>query len=268
MGITFALLLALSFPPAADDALTITDVRFTYGYLGPERTKAEFLPGEKVFVAYNVKNMKLNEQGRASFSVAMEVLSSDGDILKKQLPLNKIAQNYFGGPLLPAAASGDIPLTIKPGQYKMRVVIEDRATKAQAAFTLEPRILPAQFGIIHVEPTLDSSAKVPSTPVGVIGESLFINFAAVGYERDKSTKQPDVKTTLRILDEDGKPTMPNPLVGRANHDIPEEINILPLQYGVTLNRVGRFILELTATDELAGKMSRVTLPIRVVSPTE
>ncbi|MCI0685522.1 MAG: hypothetical protein L0Y71_25770, partial [Gemmataceae bacterium] len=66
------------------------------------------------------------------------------------------------------------------------------------------------------------------------------------------------------LDENGKATFTQPISGRVNKDIPEALKILPLQYGVTLNRAGRFTVQLRASCELCGKSTTVSLPVRIL----
>lgn len=263
MFTTVALAFAISLPAGADTGkLSVSDVQFTYGYLGPKRDSDNYLPGEKVFVSYNINNMKLNANGRANFSISMEIYSPEGDLKRKFPPSIKAATNYFGGSSLPAVATGNIPLDIPPGTYKIKVSIVDRSTMEETSFVVNPKVLPKDFGIIHLEPSLDGEGKAPASTVGVIGESLFVNFAVVGFTRKDG--QPDISATLRILDENGKATMPHPLSGRANAGVQEEIQILPLQFAVTQNRVGSFTIELKAKDELTGKESTVRFPVRVV----
>ena len=38
-----------------------------------------------------------------------------------------------------------------------------------------------------------------------------------------------------------------------------------MQFGITLNKVGNFTVELEATDKISGKSAKVHLPLRVVS---
>ena len=111
-----------------------------------------------------------------------------------------------------------------------------------------------------------SSLALPRTsPVCALGESLYVGFSTVAFARNGKTKQPDIKVSLRVLDEKGKPTMPQPLSGRANKGIPENLKFLPMQFGITMNRPGRFTVELTAVDQISGKSSTVRFPIRAIA---
>jgi hypothetical protein len=259
-----AIALALGSASEQDGKLAITDVRFTYGFLGPSRP-AEFLPGEKVFMAYNVRNMKIDDKGRVEYTLSMKVISPDGKELIKQKPLNKVALNYLGGPLMPSMGKGDIPLDMPPGDYTLVLTLEDLNAKQTASTSIKAKVLSPNFGIIHVEPSADSQGMVPTAPIGVLGQTLFVNFAMVGFDRDKDKKQPHISVSLRLLDKAGKATMPMPLTGKASENIPEAFRILPLQFAFTLNRTGTFTVELNAKDEMTGKTSQVTFPIQVLS---
>ncbi len=258
-------LLAAATLPAQDDGLEIVDARPTYGHLGPERPKTGVLAGEIFHFAFNIKGMKQDENGKANYSLLVEVLDSKGNTAFKLGPRNATAINYLGGDLFPCAAHLSITLDTHPGDYSMRVTIEDREAKKKAVFNAKGKILQPEFGLIHVGLTSDRDGFDPTPPVGTIGETLYVNFGAVNFQRDKKTKQPDISVSMRIFDDKGKPTFAKPLSGRANKGILESFKVIPMQFGLTMNRVGRFTVELTAKDELSGKTSTVKFPIRVVS---
>src|SRR5262245_12215284 len=96
MWTTLALTLLLQ-PAPAQGSLTIANDRLTYGYNGPDRKDAEYLPGDAMALAFEVRNMTFDESGKASYSVSMEILDGKGDVRFRQLPRNQTAQNYLGG---------------------------------------------------------------------------------------------------------------------------------------------------------------------------
>jgi hypothetical protein len=259
-----SLLLTLSLLPAQEGPLTIENARATYGFLGATRLPGTLHAGDIAFFAFDLQNIKLDNAGKASYSITVEVLDGQGKTYFKQGPTNATALSYLGGNTLPCSAQLEVPLNTPPGIYSLKVTVHDRAADKTVVLERKGKVLPADFGLIHVGTFADREAKVPKSPVGVVGESLYIGFAAVGFARDKKSGQPDLQLSLRVLDDKGKPTMAAPLGGRANQDIAEDLKILPMQFALTLNRVGRFTAELTATDQLNGKTSRVTFPIRVV----
>jgi hypothetical protein len=267
MMTALACLLTLGLAPAQEGKLEIVNPRATYGYLGALRPKEGkgILPGDVLHFRFDVKNMKLDSNGRASYSLLVEVFDAKGHQIFRLGPHNATAQCYLGGDTLPCSAHLDIPLTTKPGVHTLKVTVHDRSADKTVGFEYKGLVRPADFGIVQVGTFADREGKVPKAPVGVLGSSVFINFAAVGFVRDKTSKQPDIDVSLRVLDAEGKPTMPKPLTGRADRDIPEGLAIVPMQFGLTLNRAGHYTIELSATDRHSGKSARVTFPIRALA---
>ncbi|MCS7046864.1 MAG: hypothetical protein NZO58_10950 [Gemmataceae bacterium] len=245
-------------------ALEITEPRPTYGHLGATRPKGKgILPGDVAHFSFSVKNLKNDEKGRASYSIAIEVYDPSGTLFYKQEPYNSIAQNFLGGNELPCAASVEIPLNAKPGTYSWKVTITDRLTGKNQSLNGSGKVLPADFGLIRVGTYADAKGEVPIHPTAVVGSTIYLNFAAVGFGRDKKN-QPDLSVEMKILDENGKPTTPQPIKGNIKN-FDESARIIPLQHAITLNRTGRYTIELSARCELCGKSSSVTIPVRVVS---
>jgi hypothetical protein len=195
----------------------------------------------------------------------MEILDGKGEVRFRQLPRNQTAQNYLGGNSLFSVAVIDIPPQAKAGDYTVRITIEDRATKGKATLSRKGKVLPPAFGLIRVNTSADAEGHTPCPPVGIPGESLYINFLVAGFERDKDTRQPRLAATMRILDEAGKPTTGKPLEHTLESGVADKLPSVPMQFGLTLNRTGRFTVELTVEDRLAGRQARATFPIRVVA---
>ncbi|MCI0684748.1 MAG: hypothetical protein L0Y71_21840, partial [Gemmataceae bacterium] len=213
--------------------LEISNPRGTYGHLGAVRPKSKgILPGDVAHFTFDINNLKHDAKGQASYSIAIEVRDGDGEIFYKQAPHNSVAQNFFGGASLPCSAHVEVPLTAKPGMYSWTVTIEDRLSKQSTSLKGQGQVLAPDFGLIRIGTYADADGKVPAPPVGVVGSTLYVNFAAVNFGRNKKDKQPDLKVEMSILDENGKATFTQPISGRVNKDIPEALKILPLQYGV------------------------------------
>jgi hypothetical protein len=260
-------LLLVVLAPGQDTKLEIADPHTTYGYLGAKRPKGVgALPGETVYFTFDIKNLKLDKHGRATYSIGVEVFDEKGELAYEQKPRNAIAQNYFGGNSLPCSTQMDIPHNAKPGIYSWRTTVKDRADGRTVTIEGKGHIRPLDFGLIQVGTYADPEAKVPISPIGVVGRNLYLSFSTIGFQRDSKTKQPNIKTSLRILDEAGKPTFAEPLDGQVNADVPEELTIIPMQFGMTMNRPGRYTIELTAQDALSGKNDRVSIPVRILEP--
>lgn len=249
---------------APDDKLEIVNHRRTYGYLGAVKpANSGALPGDTAYFTFDLKNLKLDADGKASYSIAIEIRDAAGKIFYEQRPYNSVARNFLGGNSLPCSAHLEIPLDAKPGVVDWKVTVVDRASKQSATLTGKGKVLPADFGVVGVGLFADAETRVPMSAVAAVGDSAYMQFSAVGFARNKDTKQPNVEFSLRILDEKGKPTMAKPLVGKIDSGVDPKEPLLGVQFGLSLNRVGRFTIELTAEDKISGKRSQVLYGIRV-----
>jgi len=251
-------------PAAQDNTLELTHPRMTYGYLGAVRPREGMLPGDKAHFTFEIKNLKLDDAGKASYSIAIEIRDADGKLFYEQRPYNAVARNFFGGATMPCSAHVEVPLDAKPGGVDWKVTVKDRTTKQSAVIAGKGNILPADFGIVQVGLFADADTRVPMSAVGVVGDSAYLQFSAVGFARGQDKKQPNVHVSMRILDEQGKPTMREPVTGKIDADVAPAARYLPMLFGITLNRAGRFTIELTAEDRITGKTSRMAYALRVV----
>jgi hypothetical protein len=249
---------------AQEEALQIVEPRRTYGHLGAVRPKAPgVLPGDIAYFTFGIKNLKLDDQGKALYSVGIEVNDDKGNLFYEQKPVNAVAQNFFGGNVLPCSANLSIPLDAPPGGLHWKVTVHDRLADRKVSLKGTGKILKPAFGLVRVGTFADPAAKVPVPPVGVVGGTLYIDFSAVGFMRDPDTKKPDLRVEMRVLDDKGQPTFAKALSGKVV-DLPETVRLVPLQFGLTLNRPGRFTVQLTARCQHCGASDRVTLPVRIL----
>src|SRR5260370_1258990 len=89
----------------------------------------------------------------------------------------------------------------------------------QRSFTVTYQVLPKAFGLVRLTTTNDPNAEFPA-PTPAEGQSLWVNFVAVGFGRDQGKGQPNLSVTLNVLDESGQPTMAKPFAGEVNQNIP------------------------------------------------
>lgn len=259
-----SLLCLAAFLPAQGEELEVVNARATHGALGsPVDKQKGRLPGDVAHFAFDIKNMTFDKDGRAFYSFLVEIRDPKGTLIYKEGPRNAIAQNSLGGNLLPCHANMEIPLDSEPGTYSLRIVVVDRATKKSVTLESKGKVRAADFGLVQVGTYSDREGKAPSPQVGVVGETMYFNFSVAHFARDKETKQPKLDVSLRVLDDKGKQAGPL-LSGKADKDIMELFKLLPMQFGLSLNRAGNFTIEITATDHLSGKTDRVRLPLRVL----
>jgi hypothetical protein len=241
----------------------IVNPHATYGHLGAPRPKTGILPGDVVHVSFGIKNLKSDKSGKVAYSVAIVISDAQGKVLYEQKPYNSVAQHFFGGDTIAAAARIDVPFDRKAGTVNWKISVTDRTTNQSTQLKGEGKVLPADFGLVQVGTFGDPDDHVPVAPVGVVGGNLYLSFGVVGFARGNN-KQPDIKVSLRILDDKGNPTTAAPLTGHLNQDIPADERFVPMQFPLSLDRAGTYTLELTAQDQVGGKTSTVSLPVRIL----
>jgi hypothetical protein len=265
MGIAFALLAALTLPPNDAGDLKLTNVRPTYCVLGPDRAADKVLPGDSYCLSFDIEGITIDDAGKARYSVALDVADPDGKVLFKQEPKEQDAQTSLGGDRLPAYAQVNVGLEEKPGEYTLKVTVTDVATGKSTALTRAVGILPKDFGMVRLTTSSDAEGRNPVSVPGS-GEWLWVQFGVVGFARGQADKQPDVAVEMRILDESGKPTRAKPISVEVNKDVPDNALAVPMRLLLSLNRAGKFTVELTATDKVGNKTAKVSFPLTVQSP--
>lgn|SRR5262249_25811209 len=267
MWTTLAMTAALAFAPAQGE-LTLSNVRPTHGLFGPTRKDAndlKLLAGEVLVLSFDIEGLKVGQDGKVEYSVAMEVSrNKDNKVLFSREPEKLESYNVLGGNHVPAFSAAEIGTDTPPGEYTLTATVTDRAGKASKKISKKFEVLPKTFGLVHLQLTHLSQTPPgpPAPPLGVPGQTLVVNFAAVGFERDKKTKQPNVVATLRVL-EDGKPTLAKDLSG-AVEEFARDQSVMPLAFQVPLNRSGKYTVELKILDKLTEKTAKQSFPLEVI----
>jgi hypothetical protein len=213
------------------------------------------------FVTYDIENLSL-KNGKALFKMGMEFLNAKGKAEFTADPEDRESTLSLGSNRMPGFASAEVGTETAPGEYTLKVVVTDRTSNKSETLTRKFEVLPKAFGLVRLHMT-SSLAPVPAPPLAVVGQSIFVNCAAVHFQRDKDSKQPNVVVELNILDDKGTATLPQPQKVEFNKDIPEKQVGLPVNMLVELNRPGKFTVEVQATDKLANKTTKVSLPLTV-----
>jgi hypothetical protein len=262
MWATLTLLAATSLSPAQAGPIRFTNERPTYGILGPTRSDTKFIPGDVFFLSFDIENLKTDESGKVKYSMAMELLDAKGASKFKGDPDPRELINSAGGNRLPASAHAVLGTNTEPGEYTMKIIVTDLATNKSETLTRKFTVTPEEFGLVRVNSTYDPEGKIPAPPMAVVGQSMWVNAFVDGFQRD-SKKQPNVSLELQLIGEDKKPTLEKPQTFAVNK-VDESWSLIPVQTLLTLNRTGKFTVELKATDLITKKTTKVTFPITVV----
>ena len=258
----FALVVCLSlFPAQARASFDLANARTTYDIFGAPRPDTKFLPGDKIVLAFDIEGIQPDSSGKVLYSIAMEVTDSKGTVHFKQAPRDQETTLALGGNRLPAFASLQIGMDQPAGDYTVKITVADRVSKASKSLTKSYQVLPKAFGLVRLSTTSDPNGQFPLVFPGE-GQSVWVNFVAVGFGRDASNSRPNLSVALNVLDESGKPTIAKPFTGEVKN-VPAQAQALPLQFLLDLNRAGKFTVVLTATDQVSGKTANVSFPLVV-----
>jgi hypothetical protein len=268
MWATLALATALNLAPAQSGTLQLKNDRATYGPLGQERKDSRILGGDYYIVAFDIEGLKVRDDGQVKYSMSLELTNKEGKSQYRQDPQELEAYNPLGTGRVPGVVQVFVGTDQPEGEYTIKVTVKDLATEKSATLTRKFEVLPRKFGFVQVGfsyqvPVRDVALAAP--PIGVAGQTLLLNFAVVGFELDKARKdQPNIETSLRVFDEDGKQTLAKPFSGTANEVGPEHKKGIPMQFTLSLNRPGKFKLQLKATDKVSGKTAEQALDLTVI----
>jgi hypothetical protein len=254
---SFAVVVSCLMPLTAS-ALELKNIRPSYGPLGATRDNPKCVPGDSLFISYDIEGLKINPKtGKANYVTTLELIDSSN-----QVAFQKPTTNDVVLPLGGARMPGDLIVIMgsnqKPGKYKVRLTVTDNVVKETKQFERAFDVVAPEFSFVGI------SAK----GVGFTGENYLASFALVGVTLDAKMK-PSVDIAMRIYDQTGKSLVTPQMLSNLPKDLPEEIdlkkeNFVPMQFPIYLNRSGSFFVEVVAQDKLTKKTIQLKYPLTVL----
>src|SRR5580765_6595123 len=90
-------LVGMCFCPAGLSALELKNVRPSYGPLGAARTNTKCVPGDSLFMTYDIEGLKINPKTmRANYVTTLELVDSTGQVAFKKDTPNDVAPQLGG----------------------------------------------------------------------------------------------------------------------------------------------------------------------------
>src|SRR5438445_13739069 len=93
---------------ARGQSMKLTGARLTYGVLGPTRTDTKVLPGDSLFLSFEIEGITADKFGKVNYSTSIEVTDNKNKVLLRQPSRDLSVVNSLGGNSLPAVARLDI----------------------------------------------------------------------------------------------------------------------------------------------------------------
>ncbi|HEV3118901.1 MAG TPA: hypothetical protein VGY58_17750 [Gemmataceae bacterium] len=264
MWTPLALCVALAVSADKADQLALTHVRTTHGMLGVPRLEDKVLPGDNFALAFDIEGITVNDDGKFLYSIGLQVTDAAEKIFLKQEPRPYEASNALGGNRVPAFANVDVGVDQPPGEYTLSVTVTDRSAMASKTLTRRFEVLDRAFGLVRLTTTGDPEGRVP-LPVVAPGQTLWLNFFAVGTAQEDASHKCKLAVEIEILDAEKKPVRATPITGVVEQQLPEKLAVMPVRFMLPVNREGKFIVEIKATDQVSKKTAVLKFPITVVS---
>jgi hypothetical protein len=270
-----ALAAVLGGAPAQPGDLKLTNVRLTVGELGPPRESARLLPGDVLFIAYDIDGLTIDREGLARYTMAMEVTNPTGRVILEQKPREMVDDVPLRGNRMPARAFITVGLDDAPGVYGCKLTVTDTNAQAKPSTTLNIKfeVLKKDFGVVAVYTSHDPEGKLSAPTNGQVGQTLYVHFSVASFERDPKTKQPNVELEFQFFDDKGAALLLDAKgMSAPRKHIQDDKSALPvketdgafaLQFPLFLNRPGKFVAQIKATDRVTKKEFTYKLPITI-----
>lgn len=253
--------LAPAQPPAG--SLQLNNVRLTTGELGPARKDNKLLPGDVLFIAFDIDGLTIDPDGKTVYTIGMEVTDAANKLLFKQDPRNNPDTVPLRGGKMPARAFVTVGNDTPPGSYTCKLTVTDSKAKATNSFTVKFEVLKGDFGLVAINPSRDMRGTIVAPAAGTVGETLWVQFSVVGFGRDAQTKQPNVELTVEFFDDKGQPTLGQPIRDAQTGGVDEKDAVFSQRVPVFMNRPGRFSVRVSALDKVTNKRAQFDLPVRI-----
>lgn len=260
MWTTLTLLSVLAAEPA-ETSLSLKHVRATHGLLGPRRSDETVMPGDILFVCFDIDGIRVDAEGRVRYRMGMELSDAAGKVVFRQAAKEQEVHASLGGDRVPACAHLSVGLDTPPGDYCMKVVVQDLASGQEQSLSRKVKVLARQFALVRTMVTLDEDGHYPLSRF-TCGQTVWVHTSAVGFTRGRG-KQGDVVFQMRVLDTSGKPTLAKAATDTLTEELPANLSGLPTAFLLTLNRPGKFTVELQGSDRVSGKQTKMSFPIIV-----
>ena len=241
----------------------------TVGELGPPRPSSKLLPGDILFIGYDITGLTIEPDGLAKYKMSMEVKDADGKSIFKQDPRELNDFVPLRGNSIPARAFVTIGLDQDPGNYTCKVTVEDPKTKAKDTLTTKFEVTKREYGIVAVYTTLrpeggnlrpdhrrpsarPSSSTSASRPSSAIRRpSNRTSTSSFRFSTRRATARSASRASMTRTT--SRPSRWTKRKARSTMHFP-----------LFMSRPGKFTAKITATDKVANKTATYELPVTIL----
>ena len=255
---------ALAAVPAQGGELKLTNVRMTLGDLGPTRPDAKFLPGDVLHLRFDMAGLSIAANGAAKYKMESKVVDKNNKVIFKKDAEETELFAPLRGNTVPGAALILIGLDMDAGNYVLEISVEDPTTKASAKTSAKFEVLKRDFGIVGVHTTADFQGFIPTSNVGMVGQTMILWYTVASFDRDPKTKQPKIELQFQLKDDKGNAILAEPIKHTQDGGVDEKFGSFTPYYSLYLNRPGKFTVQITALDKVSNKKATYDWPVTVL----
>lgn len=244
--------------------LEIKKVQAAYGPFGTSRG-LNVVPGEELIIRFQATGVAANAEGLTDLSMTVTLLDKDGKSVAMETTPIKAGLNLGGGEL-PGLARLSIGNGATPGDYTMKVKLEDKLSNESAEFERKVTVQSPKFALINPRFFYDANGIVSAPTGGMAGQSLFFRCQVVGVE---PTERLALSLTMRVVDLDKKDVLNPPSILKVQEN---DLNRLKKLSGIAfdrsllLSRPGEYVLIVKVVDEMSKKEATFESPLVVTAP--
>lgn len=255
--------LALLILSPATFALELRNVQACYGRYGPARTKLEVAPHEELMFRFVIVGLKTDKDGKTDALLTTTLTDANGhDLLSRPQAIRETLP--FEAESCPGTASLLVGPTAAPGEYQLRVTIEDKLGGGSTRFIRKVVVQSADFRLLSPRFFVDPARTLPGPCGGLVGQTLYVRTQIAQPSRRDDWIACSLK--LRVVDLNGKDMLQTPVVIRREVRSQQDYQILALEAELPLSAAGDFRLVLTATDENTKQEATLELPLVISWP--
>ncbi|MGE0608954.1 MAG: hypothetical protein AB7O62_17800 [Pirellulales bacterium] len=245
-------------PPA------ISNIRHTFvGEFGPPRATNKYVPGDVMYVVFDVDHLHRNADGGVKYSIGMEVLDAKGKAIFTVPSSSQRATLPLGGSKLPARVFLQLGPDMPPGSHALRITVQDGTSGGAVSANTAFEVLPAKFAMVAIAASFDADGQTPAPINAFVGQAIWLHLQVVGFARDSANKRPRIELKQTIFDSAGNVTHPTPTVLVSGDEPPDNQAGVPFSLALPLNRAGVFRVRLQATCKVSGQTHLVEIPVTV-----
>jgi tetratricopeptide (TPR) repeat protein len=241
---------------------TVLSAEARYGRLGPPRKSWRYQPFDVLYAHLETAGFAADADGRINVDGTLEFLGSDGPAAPKKT--FAFHDRPVDGRLPIDVLQEIIPL---PGDYRLRVSLHDRAGDVRLDWEQAVVIEPVSLAIVAPSYFRDADGKTPAPGVAKVGESLYLEFRVIGF--DRSQDRIDTAMNLQLIDEQGKPMLTEPVRSAVKTDdaaVVQKNQVVTYSAKLPLLRATQATVRVTVLDLIGGDAAKLELPLKIIEP--